>query len=415
LKYKFMSDIYIAGAAMTAFGGFPERSVKDLTREAVSMVLRDSGSNGIRPEMAFFANCTQGLFEGQTAVPGQIALRSMGLESLPVVNVENACASGTAAFHLACTQVLSGCSDIALAVGCEKMTAADKSKVFSLFEGGWDVHAADAIAARLRRLGGGVEPPPETVNETPKSVFMDVYAAIARYHMKHFGLTERQLATVSAKNHFHSTFNPLSQYRKDMSVDEVLAARIVAWPLRLPMCSPVSDGAAAAVVCNGRGLSRLNAKRAINILACVAGAAVDREWEEFDRHIVRRAADDAYAKAKLGPGDLSLAEVHDATAFGEIIQSECIGLCATGAGGLLAESGATRLGGSIPVNVSGGLESKGHPIGATGLAQIYELVTQLRGAAGARQVPGARVGLAVNSGGFYGVEEAAAYVTILAR
>lgn len=407
--------MYVAGVAMTRFGRFPDLSVKDLTRAVAGAALRDAGCDRDGPGMAFFANCTQRVLEGQSAVAGQVALGAMGLRGLPVVNVENACASGTAAFHLACTHVRAGASDIALAVGCEKMYATDKSRVYGMFEGGWDVHESAAILGRLRALGAGVGPPADTGAGEAKSVFMQVYAELAKLHMKRYGLEARQLAVVAAKNHHHSMLNPLSQYQMDVSVEEVLAARIIAWPLTLPMCAPVSDGAAAAVICNERGVARLRNARPVAVLACVAGGGIDREVTELGQHIARRAAFAAYELAGVGPAEVSLAEVHDATAFGEILQTECLGLCPIGEGGALAESGATRLGGRVPVNVSGGLESKGHPVGATGLGQIYELVTQLRGDAGARQVEGARIGIAGNGGGFSGVEEAAAYVTILRR
>ncbi len=232
--------------------------------------------------------------------------------------------------------------------------------------------------------------------------------------MKTYGLSERQLAAVAAKNHCHSVHNPFSQYRAAMTIDEVLAARRVAWPLTLPMCSPISDGAAAAIVCNQQGLARFKKRRGIRVLASVLASSSDRECADLDRHITRLAATRAYELAGVGPEDMSLAEVHDATAFGEILQSECLRFCAFGDGGQLAESGATRLGARIPINVSGGLESKGHPIGATGLAQLVELVIQLRGEAGPRQVRGARFAIAENGGGFDEVEEAAASVTILA-
>lgn len=411
-----MAAVYIAGVGMTRFGRSPESSVKDLTRAAVTAALRDAGCDRRGPGMAFFANCTQRVLEGQSAVAGQVALRAMGLDRLPVVNVENACASGTAAFHLACTHVRAGVSDIALAVGCEKMYTADRARVFTMFEGGWDVHDSARIVAGLRALGAGVEPPAGSVVPTEaKSVFMEVYAALAKFHMRTYGLTARQLAIVAAKNHFHSTLNPLSQYQVDLSVEQVVGARVVAWPLTVPMCAPVSDGAAAAVVCNERGLAHLAASRRVAVLACVAGDGIDRDGADLEQHITRRAALAAYEAAAVGPADVAVAELHDATAFGEILQTECLGFCPIGGGGALAESGATRLGGRIPVNVSGGLESKGHPVGATGLGQIYELVTQLRGEAGARQVEGARIGIAENGGGFSGVEEAAAYVTLLRR
>ncbi len=209
--------------------------------------------------------------------------------------------------------------------------------------------------------------------------------------------------------------NPLSQYRKAMSVDEVLAARSIAWPLTLPMCSPVSDGAAAALLVSEAALKRFARSRAVEIRASVVRSGVQRAPQDYQNHICRLAALQAYEAAGVGPEEVGVAEVHDASAFAELLQTELLGFCPLGEGGRLAQSGATSLGGRLPVNPSGGLESKGHPIGATGLGQVYELVAQLRGEAGARQVQGARIALAENGGGFYGYEEAVACVTILGK
>jgi acetyl-CoA acetyltransferase len=246
---------------------------------------------------------------------------------------------------------------------------------------------------------------------------MDVYAAFARQHMKQFGTTQRQLAAVASKNHAHSRHNPLSQYRNAFTIEEVMAAPPITYPLTLPMCSPVSDGAAAVIVCNEEGLRRLGTdrSRAIRVLASVLCTGSDRDPSEVEKHCSARAARQAYEKAGVSPSEISLAEVHDATAMGEIIQVENLGFCEFGEGGSLAERGETSIGGRIPVNPSGGLESKGHPVGATGIAQVYELVAQLRGEAGARQVEGARLAIAENGGGLYGIEEAVACVTILSR
>jgi acetyl-CoA acetyltransferase len=244
---------------------------------------------------------------------------------------------------------------------------------------------------------------------------MELYASLAKGHMSKFGTTERQLAAVAAKNHRHSTLNPLSQYQNDMSVEDVLAGKLIAWPLTLPMCSPISDGAAAAILCTKRALQRLSDIRPVTVLGCALASGSSREWSDAEGHICRRAADKAYDEAGVGPKDISVAEVHDASAFAEIVQIENLRFCEIGEGGTFSEHGETALGGRIPVNPSGGLESKGHPIGATGLGQIYELVQQLRGEAGARQVADARLAIAENGGGFIGVEEAAAVVTILGR
>jgi len=231
--------------------------------------------------------------------------------------------------------------------------------------------------------------------------------------MQRHGLTQRQLAVVAAKNHAHSVHNPLAQYRDAWSVDEVLAARAIAHPLTLPMCAPIGDGAAAVLVCNQAGLQRLSSAAPIQVLACELVSGLPRRDDDAEQAITHRAARAAYERAGLGPEDIDLAEVHDATAFGEILQTEALGFCAPGEGGRFAESGATALGGKLPINVSGGLESKGHPIGATGLMQIGELTQQLRGRAGQRQVAGARVALAENGGGFIDNEEAVACVTLL--
>ena len=411
-----MSDIYVVGVGMTPFGKFIDRTVKDLTREAVTNALTDAGAAKEDIGAAYFANTSQSPMEGQYMIGGEIALRDMGFSEIPITNVENACASASTAFHLAYTYLKAGMGDVALAVGAEKMTSRDKTKMMGIFDGAWDVHGVDEMTRRLLLLGEGLNPPPgREADGNMRSIFMDVYAALAKYHMKSFGTTERQLAAVASKNHHHSTFNPLSQYRSDISIDEVLGARMISWPLTLPMCAPISDGAAAAVLVREEALDRFDRSRAIKVCASVLGSGSDRKPEEVEKHICHRAAMKAYDQAGVGPRDMSVAEVHDASAFAEIVQVENLGFCAFGDGGKLAERGETALGGRIPVNPSGGLELKGHPIGATGLGQIYELVLQLRGEADARQVANARFAIAENGGGFHGYEEAAACITILGR
>ncbi|TMH31066.1 MAG: thiolase family protein [Betaproteobacteria bacterium] len=412
-----MTTVFVAGVGMTRFGRHLDRSVKDLVREAVDAALADAGCDAAALEAAYFANTTQGYFEGQHFIRGQIALRAMGIGGIPVVNLENACASGSTALNLATTFLRAGEGDVALAIGVDKMYSPDKARMFAAFDSGWDITTADANKETLLRLGKGCPVPPGTTSEKPYSVFMDIYAAFCRMHMKKFGTTQRQIAAVAAKNHAHSVHNPLSQYREPYTVEQVLAAPPITYPLTLPMCSPVSDGAAAAIVCTEAGLQRLmiDRSRAVRVLASVVQTGSDRPGDDFEHHLTVLAARKAYGKAGIGPGDISVAEVHDATAMGEIIQTENLGFCSFGEGGVLAERGDTTIGGRIPVNPSGGLESKGHPVGATGLAQIHELVTQLRGEANGRQVERARFAIAENGGGLYGVEEAVACVTILGR
>ena len=411
-----MTAIYLVGVGMTPFGKFLDKSVKDLTQEAVSAALADAGAKKETVGAAFFANAAQSAMEGQFMVGGEIALRAMGFSEIPITNVENACASASTAFHLACNHLKAGEANVALAVGAEKMYSRDKAKTFAVFNGAWDVNDVAGVTEKLLKLAEGVDPPPEKAGDTgARSVFMDVYAALAKSHMKRFGSTERQLAAVAAKNHRHSTLNPLSQYRDDMSIDEVLNARLVSWPLTLPMCAPISDGAAAAILCTEEALGRFDRSRAIKVEASVLASGSDRGPDEVEKHICHRAARKAYERAGVGPKDMDVAEVHDASAFAEVLQAENLGFCEFGQGGWIAERGETALGGRIPINPSGGLESKGHPIGATGIGQIYELATQLRGEAGKRQVEGAHFAIAENGGGFHGYEEAAACITILSR
>jgi len=410
-----MSDLHIAGIGMTKFGLYVERPVKAMVREAVAACLADADARPEDVEAAYFSNLGQSVIDGQTAVPGQVALRPLGFQGLPIVNVENGCASASTALWLACTQLRAGLADVVLAIGVEKLSTQDTALRDKVFAGGMDVTDVEGTFERLRELGRGIDGPPA---QGERSVFMDVYACWARGHMREFGTTQRQLAAVAAKNHRHSAENARCQFQKQFSIDEVLAGRALAYPLTVPMCSPYSDGCAAAIVCTTRGLQRLAGRRsrAIRIAACVQRSGIDRGLDRFwDRHITKLTAAAAYEVAGMGPEDVDVAEVHDATAFGEILNTENLGLVPRGEGGPAAERGETALGGRMPVNPSGGLESRGHPLGATGLAQIFELVTQLRGEAGARQVQDARVAIAENGGGLWGVEEAAAVVTLLRR
>lgn len=406
-------EIYIVGVGMTPFGRMLDRPVKTLVAEAVSGALSDAGAEVADLDIAFYANTTQGLMEGQHLVAGQLALRAIGIGGIPVINVENACASSSTAMYQAVAMLRAGMAEVALVVGVDKMHDADKHKSSAIFDGAVDVHEADALFARMSAIGEGVDAPAGTPQGV-KSPFMELYASLAKGHMREFGTTQRQLAAVAAKNHHHSTMNPLSQFQKDFSVEEVLAGTVIAWPLTLPMCSPISDGSASAVICTRSALSRFPGATPVRLLSTVLASGKDREWSAFDQHVCRIAAMKAYEEAGIGPADISVAEVHDASAFTEIIQIENLGLCEIGQGGWTSERGETSLGGRVPVNPSGGLESKGHPLGATGLGQIHELVTQLRGRAGARQVEGARIAVAENGGGFHGVEEAAVVVTVLA-
>ncbi|MBK8992616.1 MAG: thiolase family protein [Gammaproteobacteria bacterium] len=412
-----MSTIYIAGIAMTVFGRHLERGLDDLAREALDGALADAGCTRAELGMAFYAGVTNGPLQGQHSIPGQVVFSKIGIEGIPVYNIENACASGSSAFNLAVQCLKAGTTDVALALGAEKMNIPDKLKALALFESGWDVSCAEANYRNLIKMGEGVVPPPGSESDKPYSKFMAIYAALCRHHMKTHGTTQRQIAAVSAKNHCHSVHNPWSQFRKPYTTEEILAAPPITYPLTLPMCAPLSDGAAATVLCTEEGLARIGAdrRRCIKVAASVIRSFTHRRLDQPELNIGRLAANQAYEQAGLGPGDMDVAEVHDASAMGEIIQAENLGFVPLGAGGPAAERGEFSLGGRIPINTSGGLESKGHPLGATGIGQLFELVTQLRGEAGARQVPGARHAIQENGGGMQGIEEAALAIHILSK
>ena len=398
---------------MTPFGRHLDHTNGSLARWAAREALQDAGAGATTGsvDVAFSATATHGLLQGQAMISGQIALRAMGIGGIPVHNVENACASGSSALSLATTHVRAGEADVALAVGAEKMHVDDPGRTMAVFDTGYDVSDPAALARTLGELGGDVDEP----QLGHRSIFMDIYAAMARNHMRLHGTTQEQLAAVAAKNHAHAVDNPRAHYRRAMSVQDVLAARRLSFPLTVPMCAPVTDGAAAVVLCSDAGLRRLGAQRPVQVLAAVVGTGTDRDSTTFDGHVTQHVAARAYERAGVGPQDVDVAEVHDATAFAEVLQTEMLGLVPSGEGGPAAQRGETTIGGRLPVNPSGGLQSKGHPLGATGLGQVFELTEQLRGTAGSRQVPGARVALAENGGGFHRGEEAVTSVVILAR
>lgn len=411
-----MRDVYIIGLGMIRFGKYQDRDVRDMAHEAARLALADAGLEKKDLDAAFFSNTFWGMFANQHSIRGQVVLRSMGIEAIPVTNVENACAGGSTALHMAYTGIRAGMMEVALALGAEKISSPNKAMSLGAYASCMDVGGFQKQMAMIEELSKtfSVElPEDQTPAGQGRSVFMDAYAMGARWHMSRFGSTQRQLAAICAKNHWHGSLNPLAQYQNAMTADQVLADRAVAYPLTRAMCSPVGDGAAAAIVCSGDYLKRLSQARPVKIRASVLGMGTDRNLDGVD--IGERLAGQAYAIAGVGPEDISLAELHDATAYGELHQTEAMGFCPMGEGGAYAESGATTLGGKQPVNTSGGLECRGHPIGASGLAQICEIGQQLRGEAGKRQVEGARLGLAENGGGNIGVEEAAMCIHILER
>jgi acetyl-CoA acyltransferase len=413
-----MDDVYIIGVGMFRFGKFPDRTIKDMSSEVLDLVLKDSGVSTGDIEAAWFSNSFWGINTGQHSIRGQVALLPLGIEDVPIMNVENACAGASSAVHGCWMGVKSGLYDVALAIGVEKVyNPEDKQASFDMFISNTDVDFTRQLIAVFQADAKKKEQEKGAVNEAGgggHSPFMDFYALGARMHMEQYGTTQRQLAVIAAKNHWHGSMNPLAQYQIDMSVEEVLNDRQVAYPLTRSMCAPIGDGATAAILCSERALERFPDARPVKVKASVLASGSLR-WGPDAEMIGERLSRRAYEVAGLGPDEIDVAEVHDATAFGELLQCEELGFCATGGGGEFAESGATRLGGAKPVNVSGGLECRGHPIGASGIAQLFELVTQLRGDAGVRQVEGARIALAENGGGFIGAGEAAMCIHILEK
>jgi acetyl-CoA acetyltransferase len=407
-------NAYVAGVGMTPFGNAMDKSLNDLACASIKDALTDAGISKDELNAAYMGNAAGGVITGQVCVPGQVALRSMGIGRIPVINIENACATSATAFQQACTMVTLGVYDVVLVCGYEKLYHEDKNKTFSVFTGAIDVTQTEAITKRLQARNEAIGHTLDMSGAgSSRSIFIDIYATWAREHMHQYGTTREQLAAVSAKNSVHGSLNPKSQFQNVISIADVLAAREVVAPLTLPMCAPIGDGAAAVIVVSESYAKKIGKGRCIRVNA----SSLHSGWEAGDNELpmVSSAVAQLYEQAGLGAEDLNCIELHDASAISEIKYYEYLGLCANGAGGEFVASGASSLGGRVPVNTSGGLMRKGHPIGATGAAQIVELVMQLRGEAGARQVSGARVALAENGGGYIGTDAAALVLSILSK
>jgi acetyl-CoA acetyltransferase len=393
-----MRDVYVAGIGMHPFGRYPEMTLRDLAVGAFVMALQDSGLSVRAIGAAYVANCLGGLLTGQESIRGEVVLRPVGLRDIPVVNVENACASGATAFRLAYLDVAAGLCEVALALGVEKMFIGDTAATTRALASATDVETAG-------RMGFS---------------FMGLYAMQVENHLERDGWTKEDLALVTVKNRKNGAYNPYAQFRTEVTPQQVLESKPIAGPLTLFMCSSITDGAAAVILCSGDVVRRIGGPR-IRVRASVLRmGAGDFISDSTDCSSVRRAAVAAYEQAGLGPEDLEVIEVHDAVAPAEIRLYEELALCPSGGGVELLRSGKTELSGEYPVNPSGGLVARGHPVGATGLAQIAELVWQMRGQAGRRQVQGPRgdgprIGLAENNGGFIEGDVAVVAIHILER
>ena len=405
-------NAYVAGVGMTRFGRMMDESLKTIAGEAIKAAIFDAGVDRREIEAALMSNAAAGVLTGQECIRGEVALRGIGMGGLPVINVENACASASTAFNQACAMVTAGVYDMVIACGSEKMYFEDRAKVFGAFMGAVDVEQLQSILAGLQKSAAetGATEASKGAGQN-RSMFMDIYAAAARSHMQRYGTTAEHFAMVSAKNSYHGSLNPRAQFREALTVEQVLGSPMIAEPLTRPLGSPIGDGAAAAVIVSERKMRQLGLQSPVRVVSSVLHSGWDHGPGEAG--LSDLCVREAYAEAGLGPRDLSLVELHDASAPAELMAYESIGLCAKGEGGPLVADGATRLGGRIPVSTSGGLLRKGHPIGATGIAQVVEIAEQLQGRAGARQVAGARVGLCHNGGGSIGSDAAAQCVTIL--
>lgn len=416
-----MKSAYILSTFSTPVKKWGEKTHRDLVREAYLGVLADAGmENGDLIESVWSGNAMLPSW-GQNMIRGQVCLTPLireGLlpERLPFFNVEGGCATASLAFQGAWRDVCAGLSQVALAIGFEKVYIPDnRALTFSQFDSGIDQMNPQEWREEYNRVAEITGTKFEISND--RTMFMDTYGMQARYHMWKYGTTKRQIAIAAAKNHCNGSLNPNAQYRFKMTPEEVLADRPVTEPLTRAMCAPVADGAAAALICSEEFYNNLPngpvKDRCIRIAACCLTSGKYRRPDEPS--LSRVAADRAYEIAGIGPQDIDVAEVHDAVAFGEIFQAEMLRFCPEGEGGKLVESGETAIGGKIPINTSGGLIAKGHPIGATGLSMIYELALQLRGEAGERQVKNPEFAIQENGGGIVGLEEAACSVVILQR
>jgi acetyl-CoA acetyltransferase len=382
-----MQNVFVVGVGMTQFGKHTDKSLRDLGREACLNALRDAGISPKEIEAGYCGNALGPAIQGETGV-GQNVFWEVGINEIPIVNTENACASGSTALREGWMAIAGGFYDVVIVAGVEK-TVMPKGAML-------DVGASELET----KLG---------------DVFPGQFALIAQKHMERYGTTREQLAKVSVKNHFNGSLNPYAQFQKLFTVEEVLNSPVVADPITLFSCCPNSDGAAAVILCSSKMARKIKAK-AVKVAASILTTGTYNNQRDITGwEIEKRAAEGAYQMASLGPKDIDLVEVHDAFTISEIIHYEDLGLCAPGEGGRLIDEGATELSGKIPVNPSGGLLAKGHPVGASGVAQVVEIVWQLRGEAGKRQVKNARVGLAQIMGGYKEGDTRACTVHILVK
>jgi len=390
-------NTYILGVGMHPFGRFPDKGLKQLTYQAVWEAIEDARIEAKKIEVVYFANSFAGALSGQHSCRGQVYLRYAGFSEIPVINIENACASAATAFQQACLSVASGQVEVALAVGVEKMFVGDNAKTIAALGSATDVEVMG---------GSGVQ-------------FTALYALKAKEYMEKYGATPFHFAKVAEKNSFHASLNPYAQFRKRLTVEQVLTSKMIADPLTLLMCSPIADGAAAVIVASEKVWKTLHSRMGVQVKGFTLRSGQITQSNEETLSTVTKAANTVYEKTGIDPADLNVIELHDAAVSVEFDHVEDLGLIERGTAFREVEKGTFSLTGKIPINTSGGLTSKGHPVGATGIAQIIEITKQLRGEAEYRQVQRGgeipKTGLCLNTGGRIEDDRAAVAITILAR
>jgi acetyl-CoA acetyltransferase len=383
------NSVYITGYGQTPCGRFRDATVACLAIRALDDALADADLDPARVDAIFFANALSGLMTGQECVRGQVALRHSRYGGIPIVNIDNACAGGSSALHLACQAIAAGSYGTVAVVGAEKMSDPDRGKP-------------------IRALAGAADVALLTDSSEDHSVFMDSYAQRAQRRIEEQGWAPSDFAEVVVKNRAHAAGNPGAQYRDPMTVEQVLGSRMISRPLTLPMCSPIGDGAAAVLVSGVPVSGGPRIRVRASALSATGGPAPGS--------VVQRAMATAREQSGLAADEVGVIEIHDATASAELEAYEHLGLAPEGEGNRLIGEGRTVLGGSLPVNTNGGLISRGHPVGATGVLQIAELLAQLTGRAEERQIdPAPKLALAQNAGGFVEGDNAVGVITILER
>ena len=371
-----MREVWIVGVGMTRFGKLSQYGVRELAEEAIFNALKDAGAKPADIEIAYCG--TEAMAADTPMLPGQIAMEQAGITGIPITNIANACGSGSNAVREAWLALQSGLYDVALAIGVEKLTAPDPAQFHM-----------------LSRLGGADLMLEGSMGFFPPGVFS--MAAIK--HMDRYGTTREQIAQVAVKNNHNGSLNPKAHYGRPVTLEQVMNSRPVSYPLNVLDCCPISDGCAAVIMCGADVAKRFTGKP-VRVLAASQKSGTYQDDPELNADTTRRSAKEAYEMAGLGPEDIDLVEVHDCFTFAEIQHYEDLGFCRKGEGGRFVEEGRADINGKVAVNPSGGLLAKGHPLGATGPGQVNEVVEQLRGECGKRQVQAARIGMTHNGGGF---------------